>query len=231
MDYFIEKDNKFRTPLLVCKIVYILTAIAVTVIGIIHKSTYEALLAVSTLVLFPGIYLFRRISKYKGGYQLEFFIYIFSLLSWSLGGAAELYACIPHYDKIIHFLSGIFVSVIALTLFELFERGRDKAGCAEGCVFVFSASMAVAGIFELCEFVLSHITKRDLQRVEFSGVTDTMGDMFVCMLGTLIIIFFMIRAYRGKHDFFTDAAIAFAYQNPKRNRKDDKKQKISHKNK
>lgn len=222
MDYFIKRDGKFRIPLLVCKIVYILTASAVTAVGIIHKSAYEALLAVSTLILFPGIYLFRRISKYKGGLQLEFFIYIFTLLSWTLGGAAEFYSLIPYYDKLIHFLSGIFVSVLALTLFELLERKRERAGCAEGCVFVFSASMAVAGIFELCEFVLSHITGRDLQQVANTGVNDTMGDMFVCMLGTLITLLFMIRAYHGKHDFFTDAAKAFAYQNPKKDKNNKK---------
>ena len=89
----------------------------------------------------------------------------------------------------------------------------EGANPATGCFFVFFASMAVAGLFELGEYVTSPIIGRDLQNVHGTGVGDTMGDMFVCLLGTLVVNFLMIRNIRGKHDPFTDAVRVFAAQN------------------
>ena len=75
------------------------------------------------------------------------------------------------------------------------------------------ASMAVAGVFELCEYVLAPLVGRDLQHVLDTGVSDTMGDMFVCLCGTLVSVALLLRSFRGKRSFLTDAADAFALQN------------------
>lgn len=220
MANLIARDEKYRKLLKAVQIVYGLTGIALAVNGILHKSLYDSLLPLATLLLIPGLPLVRRLFGWKGGWQLETYIYLFSYLGWSLGGAASVYVLVPGYDKVIHCLSGVFVGIMALAFYEMLERRHSKEGAnpATGCFFVFFASMAVAGLFELGEYVVSPLIGRDLQNVGRTGVGDTMGDMFVCLLGTLVVNFLMIRSIRGKHDPLTDAVRVFALQNTPRDR-------------
>ena len=48
--------------------------------------------------------------------------------------------------------------------------------------------MAVAALFEIGEFALAPIVGRDLQRVIGTGVTDTIVDMIVCLVGTVCVL-------------------------------------------
>ena len=217
MEKCLRKDRIYEKVLIVVKIIFILTAIFLTVMGCIHHNFYEILTPATTLLLFPGLYLVRRIFHLKGGVQLETHLYIFAYLGWTLGGAAQFYTYVPYYDKVLHLLSGVFISTLALAIFRLLERNHSREGenKATGCLFVFFASLAVAALFELCEFALSPIMHRDMQHVLDTGVTDTMLDIISCLIGTLFFMFLMIRNIHGKHDPITDAAEVFAYQNSK----------------
>lgn len=218
MERFLAKDQHYKKVLKVIKIIYILTSIGLTVGGFIHHNVFEILTSLSTLLLFPALYLVRRWTGWQGGYQLETYIYLFTYLSWTLGGVAAFYTLLPGYDKLVHCLSGVFVSLLALTFYRLLERRHSREGenPATVCFFVFFASMAVAALFELGEFTMAPLVGRDFQHVLETGVGDTMGDIFVCMLGTLVVVALMVRSCHGRHDFFTDAAEAFALQNPPR---------------
>lgn len=215
MESLIRRDQKYKKILRVVQIIYILTAIFLTINGLIHRNAYDSLLPLSTLLVIPGLYWARQLFHWKGGWQLETYIYIFSYLGWTLGGAASVYTLIPGFDKVVHCLSGVFVGIMALAFYEMLERRHSKEGAnsATPCFFVFFASMAIAGIFELCEYTLAPIMGRDLQHVQATGVSDTMGDMFVCLVGTLVVVWLMIRNIHGKHDPLTDATKAFIAQN------------------
>ena len=221
MESYIEKDKKFLPALRVIRVLLVLIAIAVAVRAMLIGSRYELLNSLSTLLVIPALALIRHLFRWKGGWQLEFYIYCFCILSWSIGGALELYDKVPYFDKVVHCLSGVFVSLLALALFSMLERRRSPQGeiNATACFFTFFASMAVAGMFELCEYFLSPIAGRDMQHVLETGVSDTMGDMFVCMLGTIVVILILIRACRGGRNPFTDAARAFVLQNPAKEKK------------
>ena len=167
METLIARDEKYRKILKVIRIIYGLTGIVLAIRGIVRKSPYESLLPLATLLLIPGLSLARRLFGWKGGWQLETYIYLFSYLGWSLGGAAAFYVLIPGYDKVIHCLSGVFVGILALAFYEMLERRHSKEGAnpATSCFFVFFASMAVAGLFELGEYVTSpHHRKRPAER-------------------------------------------------------------------
>jgi uncharacterized membrane protein YjdF len=221
MEICLERDEAGKKVLTVVRIIYVITGIVLTVLGFIHHSSYEIITSAGTVILLPGLYLLRRIFKCRGGWLLEAYLYIYTYLSWMLGGAAQLYTYLPHYDKFVHCVSGFFVSAVALTLYRMLERrhSRDGENPATESIFVFSASMAVAGLFELCEYALAPIMHRDFQHVLDSGVTDTMMDMFVCLIGTLISMILIIRSHKGKHNFITDAADAFVLQNPAADKK------------
>ncbi len=216
MERRIEIDRKYKKVLPIVQVIYILTGIIISLWGIVHHSAYEGIQGVATLLMIPGLYLVRRLFHWEGGWQLETYIYLFTYLGWSLGGAAQFYGRIPYFDKVVHCLSGVFVAILALSLYRMLERGHSHEGenPVTAYCFVFFASMAVAGMFELCEFVLAPIMHRDLQHVLDSGVGDTMGDMFVCLLGTIVVVALMIRSAHGRHDPLTDAAEAFIAQNP-----------------
>ena len=216
MDRCIEKDQRCERILKIVKIVYLLVGAALTVQGWLVKNPYRFLVAGGTLLVVPVLNFLRRQLKIEGGYQLEVFLYLFTFLGWTLGGAAEVYGLVPGFDKLVHCLSGVFVAVMALAFYRILERRHSREGenPATGCFFVFFASMAVAGLFELCEFTLAPIMGRDLQHVLDTGVGDTMWDMIVCLVGTLVVVGLMIRTARGKRDFFSDAVDAFVAQNP-----------------
>ncbi len=215
MERRIEIDQNYKKVLPIVQILYVLSGLVISVLGIVHHSAYEAIQGAATLLLLPGLYLVRRLFRWDGGWQLETYIYLFTYLGWSLGGAAQFYGRIPYFDKVVHCLSGVFVATLALAFYRMLERGHSRQGenPATACFFVFFASMAVAGMFELCEYALAPIMGRDLQHVLDTGVSDTMGDMFVCLIGTLVVVGLMIRSYRGKPVSIIDAAEVFAQQN------------------
>ena len=78
---------------------------------------------------------------------------------------------------------------------------------------MFFGSMAVAGLWEICEYGVHALTGRDVQHVLDTGVSDTMQDMIVCMIGTLFYVGCVIRRYRGKPNALTDAAESFVEVN------------------
>ena len=210
-----KKEERFRTAVRAARVLYVLAGAAVAVCGALRQNSYSLINALCTFLLVPARWAARRLLRWEGGWQIELFVYAFACLGWTLGGAAECYETIPHFDKLVHMLSGVFVSMLALALFRMLERERPIAaqGKATACLFVLFASMAVAGMFELCEYALAPLVGRDLQHVLDTGVSDTMGDLFVCLVGTLASVALLIRSFRGKHDFLTDAANAFALQN------------------
>ena len=224
MERLLQKEKGAKKALVIIRIIYIAGAVFFAVRGGLAGSLYEVIQSVATLVVIPGAWLVRKMFHWNGGYQLECAIYIFCFLSWLMGSAGELYYTVPYFDKMVHTLSGLFVSMLALALYLMLERGHSREGenPKTPCLIVFFTSMGIAGMFELCEFILTPITGRDMQHVAETGVGDTMGDMFVCMIGTIITVIFMIVAItRRKPNFVTDAPSAFVAQNP-RKRKEDK---------
>ena len=214
MERAIAHDEKYRVILRFVQLIYALTGLGLTVWGCMKQDSYVIFVSAGTLFLFPGMMLLRRLLHLRGGWQMETAIYLFSFLGWTLGGAAGVYGLLPGFDKVVHCLSGVFVSMVALACYRMLAGRREK-DTALSCSFVFSASMAVAGLFELCEFALAPVMQRDLQHVLDTGVMDTMMDMLVCLIGTVIFVLLMIRSSHGKHDFLTDGPEAFAALNGK----------------
>ena len=216
MNRCIEKDERYERILKVVKIIYLLIGVGLTVQGWLTHNPYRFLVAGGTLLVVPVMNFLRKALHIHGGYQLETMLYLFTFLGWTLGGAAEVYGLLPGFDKAVHCLSGVFVAEMAMAFYRFLERRHSKEGenPATACFFVFFTSMAVAGLFEICEFTLAPLMGRDLQHVMDTGVGDTMWDMIVCLIGTLVVVGLMIRTAKGKHDFFTDAVDAFVLQNP-----------------
>lgn len=129
--------------------------------------------------------IFFRIFRQRRSEQMDFMILLFILLAFPCGSVLEFFQLIPHYDKICHTLSGVFVSMLALFLTVCLEHRVTRENLLLALLFVFAVSMAVAGLWENCEYFVHLVTGRDVQRVAATGGSDTMQDMIVCMIGTL----------------------------------------------
>lgn len=133
-------EERFRTAVRVARVLYALAGAAVAVCGALRQNSYSLINALCTFLLIPALWAARRLLRWEGGWQIELFVYAFACLGWTLGGAAECYETIPHFDKLVHMLSGVFVSMLALALFRMLERERPIAaqGKATACLLCCS---------------------------------------------------------------------------------------------
>lgn len=151
------------------------------------------------LLLLPTLVF--RIFRLKTCHQLNFWVYLFIFLAHTIGITITHYN-IPYYDKAMHTLSGVFVAFLALCCFYFFKPGReiDRKDGPLCCLFVFAVSMAVAGLWEIGEYTVSCIDGSDPQLVLSTGVGDTMQDMIVCMVGTLLFVGVLAHWYLRRDD-------------------------------
>ena len=206
-----EKINRYFIP------AYLLLGVGAAIVNAFRKDVYHFSIGLGTLLIPLALTLFYRIFHLKRVHQVDFWVVLFSLLGYTCGSVLEFYLMIPNFDKVVHTLSGVLVSMLAYALFRAVKPGHavEKKDRALAMLFVFFASMAVAGMWEICEYFVNLITGRDVQRVLATGVGDTMQDMIVCMIGTLISLPFVGRACEDKPSALTSPADAFIELNMK----------------
>lgn len=206
--------NRYHGCLRVMQLIYLMSGLYLAARGIALGSAYTFFLSLATLLVFPALSLGWRLLKCRPCDAMEFYVLLFSYLGFTLGGAAELYTYLPGYDKIIHCLSGIFVSFLALALFLALDQDPIKSAKkpALPALFVFFTAMAVAGLFEIGEYLVAPLVGRDLQNVLATGVGDTMQDMLVCMVGALSFLPAVMGINRKKPGLLVRAVHLFLYQ-------------------
>lgn len=194
---------------------YLLLSVAAAVHYGLRQDAYHFWTALSTLALPVGLKLFYLLFRLKAVQQLNFIVLMFSMLGHTLGSALEFYQRIPHFDKFVHMLSGAFVGALCLGLYLCVrpDAPRTRQERIMALLFVFFGSMAVAGLWEICEYLVHAITGRDVQKVAATGINDTMQDMIVCLIGTLLYLPAVSALFRGKSSFLTGAAEAFVEKN------------------
>ena len=172
---------------------------------------YHFGIALGTLIIPALPELFYRLFRLRRVEQLNFCALAFSFLGYTLGAVVDLYQRIPGFDKLVHTLSGAFVSMLMLCVYCA-AHPDGRPGADErllAVLFVFFGSMAVAGLWEICEYAVHAITGRDVQRVLLTGVDDTMQDMIVCLAGTLIYLPQVSRFCRGRYSPLNSLALPF----------------------
>ncbi len=153
-----------------------------------------------------------RLVHLRISHQVNLVIYLFVVLAYSIGLIAKAYSLVPYYDKVAHCLSGTFCTLLALLLFYLIKPNQriERQDCTMATVFSLSVSIAVAGIWEMCEYAISLLFGNDPQNVLTTGVGDTMQDMLVCTLGSLFLVISILFYYcKGKTSFLMGAFEAF----------------------
>ena len=138
----------------------------------------------------------------------------FAFLSYSLGSCLDLYQHIPGYDKLMEYLSGIHVSLLAILLYYYLKPNHkiEQDDAALAIMFMVFTSISISGLWEIGEFLISRLIHTDFQRVQTSGVADTMEDMMFGLLGTLTAIPLALRTCHGKSGPWTNSVTAFSVE-------------------
>lgn len=201
-------------------IVYIGYALVVGIINIVKGQPYYYLLSFGSILLFPAVWGAYRLIKINRCHQLEFIIYLYTFLAFPLGSVADFYHAVPYYDKLMHTLSGVLTVALALPLYyklspDSVVRPEDKN---QAITFCLLAAIAVAGLWEIGEYLLNFITNMDHQRVLTTGIDDSMQDMIVATFGALCTLPSIASYYRKKRITFVMSAFhAFSAANLKGN--------------
>ena len=128
----------------------------------------------------------RKILHLKISYTMELVYLLFIIFGHFIGSILGIYNEIPHYDKIMHTLSGVLTSFVALIVLNNINQYKFK-NVIFNIVFMIVFSLAVAGIWEIFEFTSDILFQADAQRVAISGVNDTMLDMIVALFGSILV--------------------------------------------
>ena len=139
------------------------------------------------LVLFlPKI--FCKIFKFKISDALELLYIIFMILALFLGGVINLYNTTWWYDIVMHFISGLVTAVIGLLVLNWFKMYK-KSNKLFNALYIIMFVLFIASLWEFLEYGIDVFLNQNMQHVIETGVSDTMQDMLVAFLGSVIISF------------------------------------------
>ena len=194
---------------------YLLLCAVLAAVYALKRDGYHLGISLGALAIPIAMALFYRLTGLKVVHQIDFIILAFTLIAYPLGSCLDFYARFPGYDKLMHMLSGAFVSVLCILLYCALKPGH-RIGSDDfwlALLFTFFGSMAVAGLWELAEYAINLVTGRDVQHVLDTGVGDTMQDMLVCMIGTIATLPLLRPLSQGRQTRFTAPIDAFLERN------------------
>lgn len=156
-----------------------------------------------------AIYLAEFLLRFRFPLFLEISLTVFAFACLAGGTVFDLYNIMPVWDKILHTLSGVLFSAAGLC-FALPLLGKQITGARKIAVCVIVAalfSLAVGYLWEVYEFTVDSIDpSSNCQRWENgliealpdgtylvddrrgSAILDTMGDMIVNLIGTVVFL-------------------------------------------
>lgn len=152
-----------------------------------NAGAYDRLLSSASIILvllIPRI--LSKLFKIKISDAMELVYIVFIILAQLLGSSVNLYNTVWWYDLFAHFLSGILIAVLALVVMDWFGVYKAKNKFFN-TLFIISFSLMIASFWEFIEFGADTILGMNVQHAIETGVKDTMEDMIVAFLGTIIV--------------------------------------------
>ena len=138
---------------------------------------------ISIILTISGLYIIQKIFKIKINDGINFIYILFIFTAHFLGVIVDLYTKIYWFDKFTHFLSGIVTAFAAIYILA-FNKNKNSLF---NILFIISFSMLIASVWEVFEYTSSSLFSVDPQKVVLTGVNDTMQDIIVALLGSLLV--------------------------------------------
>lgn len=151
---------------------------------------YLIIISIIPVVLIPT--LLNKFTKFKINEVIELVYLLFIFFGYFLGAVLNFYGKIALYDKLIHGLSGVMTSILAIIILVK-SKCYDKNPLWVNILFIICVTLSVAAFWEFFEFTNDIIFGKDAQKVAKTGVDDTMLDMIMAFIGSIIysIIYFI----------------------------------------
>ena len=160
----------------------------------VRLSKFLNILCILPIVMVP--YVLDKIKLYHMSELLKFFYYLFILLAIVMGSFLGFYYKIWWFDLLVHFISGIVTSIVAILILKSNKLNNIKYSKFI-FMFILIFSIALAGCWEYLEFIWDKLFYTDTQWVGASGVDDTMTDMLIATLaGILSSIYYLCYLYK-----------------------------------
>lgn len=148
-----------------------------------------------------------RIFRFKPVYEIYIISTIFIYFASLIGSTFHWYSY-PGFDKVLHFSSGVFATIIAVILFYIIRKTNEfqnKQDWKLMLVFINAVNLAIAVIWEFYEYAMLIFFNNDAINHYTQGVHDSMTDMLVACIGGLLMTFIIARAHKKKKEnFFTN---------------------------
>lgn len=177
------------------KILKILNKILIVILLIImfyqfvfHFSSMSLSKILTTASIIPIIvipYLIDKIFHYRMKEGLLFIYYGFIVIALGLGSILNFYTRIAWFDLLAHFIAGIVASITSWIVLErlgLFERKR----LVLIVLLMITFALSISCLWEFFEFFSDIVFGGDTQWVKETGVNDTMEDMLIAFLGSMV---------------------------------------------
>ena len=132
--------------------------------------------------------LLRKLFKIKITDAMEFTYVIFVILAQFLGSVVNLYNndTTWWYDLFTHFSSGVLTTVLALVIMSWLGVYKEKNKWFN-LLFMVSFTLMIASLWEFLEFGTDTFLGMNVQHSLETGVRDTMEDMLIAFLGSIIV--------------------------------------------
>lgn len=159
---------------------------AVFALYAVFTTQYEiALNSAYTLLLIGALLLFhKKFPVLKSSTYSSFVIFI--LLSVFLGRTLNMYAVVPYWDKLLHFLSGFIFAQAGKEVYVKLGGKKNKALLNS---FALLTAFSIAGLWEIWEFASDKILNTNAQN---DSLNDTMYDIIAGSLSAIIKVVYDI---------------------------------------
>lgn len=138
--------------------------------------------------------------------EIEIISLVFCFFASLIGSGYHAYG-LPFFDKILHFSSGLFLTVAAMLLFMVIKKSRtfkDPCDWPLFLVFINACNLAIAVLWEFFEYAMLIFFNNDCINHYTTGVHDSITDMLCAFTAGLLITVIMIRQHKsGKPNFIT----------------------------
>ena len=127
--------------------------------------------------------------------SLKFIAIVYGFLACFLGFTIQLYKITTWYDTFIHFLAGIFISLIAIYVLDMLKM-FNKKNIVFNMIFILLFVLGISAFWEMIEFTADNVVYSDMQR-KITGVYDTMKDIIAAFVGTIMFNILFYCEYRN----------------------------------
>lgn len=200
-------------------LIALLVVMSIELVAVLYKQQWHhafLLLCISMLSLFPVI-LHRQYSiTITAEFQILTVVFVFAALF--LGEIHSYYDRLWWWDIALHASSGLLLGLLGfLLVYVLNENERIGLSLQPRFValFAFTFAVAIGTLWEIFEFSMDRNLGLTMQKPmlgDDSGLTDTMWDLIVDVIGALIIsllgLWYMVRKKRSFIDLWIQKFIA-----------------------